>query len=46
MFQVPKWRDSKVLSKESIAKLQEQIEEEEFKAQFEAQAADREKYDS
>ncbi len=32
------------MSKESISKLQEQIEEEEFKQQFETQAAERERY--
>ena len=38
MFQVPKWRDSKALSKNAVAELQMQIEEEEFRQQMEQQA--------
>lgn len=41
MFQVPKWRDSKALSKQAVAELQMQIEEEEFRQQMEKQARDK-----
>lgn len=43
LFVAPKWRDSKVMNKDAIANLQQQIEEEEFKQSFEAQAAERER---